>query len=69
MTVPSLEWLQTAVAEIPENNAKDLWLHIKIDTGMGRLGMTTADEYQSTIDLINDYEHLIFEGVHSFCLC
>lgn len=69
VTVPSLEWLQTAVAEIPENNTKDLWLHIKIDTGMGRLGMTTADEYQSTIDLINDYEHLIFEGVYTHFAC
>ena len=69
VTVPSLEWLQTAVGEIPENNAKDLWLHIKIDTGMGRLGMTTADEYQSTIDLINDYDHLIFEGVYTHFAC
>ncbi|WP_342610399.1 alanine racemase [Staphylococcus hsinchuensis] len=63
VTVPSLTWLEQAINEMPENNEKDLWLHIKLDTGMGRLGVKDVDEYQQVIDLIHEHEHLIFEGV------
>ncbi|MFD3221620.1 alanine racemase [Staphylococcus saprophyticus] len=69
ITVPSKSWLVEAVKEIPESNEKDLWIHVKLDTGMGRLGMKTAEEYKEVIELINGHSHLIFEGVFTHFAC
>ena len=32
---------------------KELWLHAKIDSGMGRLGMKDVEEYKDVVDIIN----------------
>ncbi|MDT4039103.1 alanine racemase, partial [Staphylococcus aureus] len=69
ITVPSKSWLVEVVKEIPESNEKDLWIHVKLDTGMGRLGMKTAEEYKEVIELINGHSHLIFEGVFTHFAC
>lgn len=69
ITVPSKAWLTDAMQEIPETNEKDIWLHIKLDTGMGRLGMKDVDEYKEVISLIQSQEHLIFEGVFTHFAC
>ena len=41
ITVPSKSWLSSAIKAINDDNEKRLWLHIKLDTGMGRLGIKT----------------------------
>ncbi|MCU5746543.1 alanine racemase [Staphylococcus sp. SQ8-PEA] len=69
MTVPSKEWLMHALNHIDTNNEKDIWLHIKIDSGMNRLGIKDQEEYQQTIQLIEDSSHLIFEGVYTHFAC
>lgn len=69
ITVPSKEWLIKALEEIPEDNEKDLWLHVKIDTGMGRLGIKDVVEYKEVIELINNCDHLVFEGVFTHFAC
>lgn len=69
LTVPSLSWLTTAISHIPDENEKDLWLHIKLDTGMGRLGMKTIEEYKNAIEMIHEQAHLIFEGVFTHFAC
>lgn len=69
MTVPSKEWLEQAITQIDDDNEKDIWLHIKIDSGMSRLGMTTANEYQETIALIQETPNLVFEGVFTHFAC
>lgn len=69
ITVPSKDWLIDAIQEIPETNEKDIWLHIKLDTGMGRLGMKDVDEYKEAISLIHSQEHLVFEGVFTHFAC
>ncbi|MGO3727146.1 alanine racemase, partial [Staphylococcus carnosus] len=63
LTVPSYAWLNEAIKYLDEDLEKDLWLHVKIDTGMGRLGVKSAEDYQKTVALIQSHEHLIFEGV------
>ena len=35
LTVPSYQWLEAVIEQIEPENKKDLWLHVKIDTGMG----------------------------------
>lgn len=63
LTVPSKAWLKEAIRNIPEKNEKKLWLHAKIDSGMGRLGMKDVEEYKDVVDIINKKDDLVFEGV------
>ena len=63
LTVPSKAWLKEAIRNIPEKNEKELWLHAKIDSGMGRLGMKDVEEYKDVVDIINKKDDLVFEGV------
>lgn len=65
LTVPSLQWLQHAIELISDDNEKNLWLHVKLDTGMGRLGIKSLEEYKEVIDLIQSHPHLVFEGVYT----
>ena len=55
LTVPSLQWLQHAIELISDDNEKNLWLHVKLDTGMGRLGIKSLEEYKEVIDLIQSH--------------
>ncbi len=48
---------------------KKLWLHIKLDTGMGRLGIKDTNTYQEVIQIIQQYEQLVFEGVFTHFAC
>ncbi|OFM17924.1 MULTISPECIES: alanine racemase [Staphylococcus] len=63
LTVPSYQWLEALIEQIEPENKKDLWLHVKIDTGMGRLGIKTLEDYQKIVDTINQHDQLVFEGV------
>lgn len=69
ITIPSLDWIKAATELIDEENTKNLWLHIKLDTGMGRLGIKNVEEYKETVAFINNQEHLIFEGVFTHFAC
>ena len=62
LTVPSKAWLKETIKQILMIT-KNLWLHVKLDTGMGRIGMKDIDEYKEVVDLINKRDHLVFEGV------
>ena len=46
-----------------EDNSDHVYLHVKLDTGMGRLGIKTLEEYQLVINLIKEHPNLIFDGV------
>src|SRR5699024_8518156 len=39
VTVPSEEWLSSAIEFLNDETDKPLWMHVKIDTGMGRIGL------------------------------
>lgn len=65
VAVPSKAWLEEAISHIDPTNEKSLWLHIKLDTGMNRLGIKDIETYREMIALIEQYEQLIFEGVFS----
>ncbi|MBR1414205.1 MAG: alanine racemase [Bacilli bacterium] len=43
----------------------DLKIHLKIDSGMNRLGFKTKDEINTSIKLINETNHLILEGIYT----
>lgn len=63
LTVPNVEWLEHALTYLKEERSKPLWLHLKLDTGMNRIGMKTAEEYGRAITMISAHERLRFEGV------
>lgn len=61
LTVPSFEWVQT----ICENNSiSGLKVHIKVDTGMNRIGIKKADEIEQAISLLKDKEVHV-EGIYT----
>ncbi|WP_046175788.1 alanine racemase [Domibacillus indicus] len=59
LTVHNEEWLKQAdIKEGPPLN-----IHIKCDTGMGRIGLKTEKELQRVIGQINQSDYLNFEGI------
>ncbi|MGP7819081.1 alanine racemase [Niallia sp. 01092] len=61
MTMFEVEWLKKAV-EILEP-ANTLKIHIKIDTGMGRIGLRDKEEIKEVERLITPHKNIKIEGV------
>ncbi|OKL36465.1 alanine racemase [Domibacillus mangrovi] len=59
LTVHEKEWL----THIHMEEGQMLRIHIKCDTGMGRIGVKTIGELQSVIDELNQSESYVFEGI------
>ncbi|WP_338471492.1 alanine racemase [Niallia sp. XMNu-256] len=60
LTVFQLEWLVQANEML--NNEKRLRVHLKIDTGMGRIGVKTAQEINEIEAYINGHQAFYLEG-------
>ena len=60
ITIPSFEY----VMEIPKHLAKNLKCHLKIDTGMNRLGMKEQDEIDYTYSILKERGFEI-EGIYT----
>ncbi|MEO4054912.1 alanine racemase [Solibacillus sp. CAU 1738] len=60
LAVFSQEWVEQAAKQ---NIDRSLKLHIKIDTGMGRIGVSTRDELQQLYDAITAASHMLVDGV------
>lgn len=61
LTVFQKEWLEQAL----EMNFTKLRFHMKIDTGMSRLGLRDVEEAEAILSLTNQYEKLKLEGVYT----
>ncbi|WP_175986478.1 alanine racemase [Bacillus sp. Marseille-Q1617] len=61
LTTFSLEWLEEAANELEETSS--LRLHIKCDTGMGRIGVRSAEELKKMETFINSSSRLHLEGI------
>ena len=60
LSVFSAEWLKEAAAYIEE---KPLTVHIKVDTGMGRLGLRTREQLDALLEEAND--SFVIEGIYT----
>lgn len=60
LSVFSAEWLKEATAYIEE---KPLTVHIKVDTGMGRLGLRTREQLDALLEEAND--SFVIEGIYT----
>lgn len=47
------------------NIKNELKIHLKIDSGMNRLGFTDKTELKEAVDIINNTNNLILEGIYS----
>jgi len=61
LTVYQKEWLLDA-KDVLQNKDK-VKLHIKCDTGMGRIGIQTVEELEEILNLISDYSCFELEGI------
>jgi alanine racemase len=61
ITVFQMEWVKAAQPYLPKD--KVLQVHIKLDTGMGRIGIRTKDELAAVVELISRDERLDIEGI------
>lgn len=63
VTAASLSWLQYASQLLQEDRIGQLTIHLKIDTGMGRLGLRTAEEISEVVRFLSDHSEFELEGV------
>lgn len=64
ITVGNKEWLEQAVEYLQERKLKHaLALHLKVDTGMGRIGFLTPEEVVEAVSFIQESAVLEWEGI------
>lgn len=63
LTVFQSNWLQEAICHLPETMTCSL--HVKIDTGMGRIGINSKNEGKAVIDCIKAHKQFKLEGVYT----
>lgn len=68
LTVSNVEWLQEAVANA-NFSGKQVRLHVKIDSGMGRIGLRDVDALLAIDSFINQSDHLVLDGVFTHFAC
>jgi len=61
--LPSKEWLEESLVHLQQIEGK-LKIHVKLDTGMGRIGTSDLEELKE-IDNLLDSEKIDFEGIFS----
>lgn len=66
LTVISLDWLKEVLTYT--SNLKGLRFHLKVDTGMNRIGMRTIDEVKEALQLIISHQGIV-EGIFTHYSC
>lgn len=61
ITVFQIEWIKAAQSYLPKDRV--LPVHIKLDTGMGRIGIRTKEELVAVEQMISNDERLEIEGI------
>lgn len=61
VTVFQVEWIKAAQPYLPKD--KVLTVHVKLDTGMGRIGIRTKDELAEVVRMISNDERMALEGI------
>ncbi|NYF25958.1 alanine racemase [Sporosarcina sp. JAI121] len=68
ITVSSAEWLQSALS-LDRSFEKPLKIHVKIDSGMGRIGLRDVEALQSLISVIVRTDYVILDGIFTHFAC
>lgn len=65
ITAPGIDWVRSAKANVDDKYEKEVWIHIKVNTGMNRYGTKDPEEIKEMIEEINGFERFIYEGIFS----
>ncbi|MCM3620016.1 alanine racemase [Sutcliffiella horikoshii] len=65
LTVFQKEWVEEAVSAYDDAQLETVNLHLKLDTGMGRIGVRTKEEVAHIMKLTEKAPHLQMEGVYT----
>lgn len=64
LTAPSVAWMQLVLKD-PGSSGNKLKVHVKIDTGMGRIGLRDADALKSLVSIIDQSDDVLLDGVYT----
>jgi len=67
VTVSDGKWLEVALGH--KHFEKTLKIHVKIDSGMGRIGLQDDKALQHLIDIAGRYEHVVIDGAFTHFSC
>lgn len=62
VTIPGVQWAQAAVAEL-QGREETLKTHVKIDTGMGRIGVRSEEEIIELLKILEGTSAIQVEGI------
>ncbi len=65
VTASDIEWVREARASVDDTYEKEVWIHIKVNTGMNRYGTDDVAEIRTMIEEINSFDRFIYEGIFS----
>ncbi|WP_203248122.1 alanine racemase [Sporosarcina beigongshangi] len=68
IAVSSAEWLQMAL-DYEEKISKPLKIHVKIDSGMGRIGLRDAASLQAILSIVEHTEDVQLDGIFTHFSC
>lgn len=68
ITVSTAEWLQTAL-NTNEKFVKPLKIHVKIDSGMGRIGLRDATDLQAVVSVVKCSRDVEIDGIFTHFSC
>lgn len=67
VTAATLEWLEKVAGILAERRdySNQLSLHIKIDSGMGRIGFTSSDSLKKAVQQIQNDQRMTWDGIYT----
>lgn len=68
LTVSSAEWLQSAL-DVSEKFMQQLKIHVKIDSGMGRIGLRDEGALRSLMSIVNSSKQVLLDGIFTHFAC
>lgn len=63
LTVFQTDWIEEAVAALRDEGQPHLTIHVKLDTGMGRIGLRNEAEVKGFIEKLRDFQEFLLEGI------
>ena len=69
LTAYNSDWITQANALLQQANLESIGLHIKVDTGMGRLGVRTQEELMQVVTAVEQSSKLDWSGIFTHFAC
>ncbi len=60
VTVATQEWLEVALQQLTPESNTPLRVHLKVDTGMGRIGFLTPEETKQAVRFVQSHKEFFY---------